>query len=92
MINTNRFIVGIVLLGASLILGNLLFKDFSEKERIISGALIGAANGAFIGSAMLVPYGNIAGAAIGAAVGGVAGKNYDHIKKHLEKKHAHDEK
>src|SRR5205814_1951506 len=85
--DTNKLIAGIVFLGASLVLGNLLFKESTKRERIIAGALIGAANGAFIGSAIAFPGGNVVGAALGAAVGGLAGENFDHIHYHHDKHH-----
>ncbi len=75
--DTSRIIVGVVLLGASLFLGRILLKDCTPKERTVAGALIGAANGAFIGGVLLVPGGNIAGAATGAALGGYLGAHYD---------------
>lgn len=84
IMDTNKLIVGIVLLGASLVLANLLLKECTHKEKIVAGALIGAANGAFIGSAVAVPGGAIAGAAVGAAVGGLVGSQYD-SRKHRDK-------
>ncbi|GEM_PF-6455366 len=86
--DTHKLIVGIVLLGASLVLANLLLDECSRKEKIVAGALIGAANGAFIGSAVAVPGGSIAGAAVGAAIGGLAGSEYG-TRKH---KHEQDRK
>lgn len=80
--DTNKIIVGVVLLGASLFLGQLLFKECTHKEKIVAGALIGAANGAFIGSALPIPGGTLAGAATGAAIGGYIGANYDRSNKH----------
>ena len=80
-LDTNKIIVGIVLLGSSLVLSNLLLKECSQKEKIVAGALVGAANGAYIGGAVALPGGAVAGAAMGAAIGGLAGKNYDHMNK-----------
>lgn len=74
--DTSKLIVGIVLLGASLVFAHLLLRECSHKEKIIAGALIGAANGAYIGSAVAAPAGAIAGAAIGAAVGALVAKEY----------------
>lgn len=68
--DTNKIIVGVILLGASLVLADLLLRECTQKEKIIAGSLIGAANGAFIGGAVAIPGGAIAGAAIGAAIGG----------------------
>jgi outer membrane lipoprotein SlyB len=86
-VDTNKLIVGIVLLGSSLLLANLLLKESTKKERIVAGALIGAANGAYIGGAIALPGGSVAGAAVGAALGGLAGDRYesDHKHHHHEK-------
>lgn len=84
--DTNKIIVGVVLLGASLVLADLLLEECSQKEKIVAGALIGAGNGAFIGSAIGAPAGTVAGAAVGAALGGWAGKNYDDFHKHSHKR------
>ncbi len=79
--DVNKIIIGVILLGSSLLLANLLLQECTQKERIVAGALIGAANGAFIGGAVVVPGGVIAGAAIGAAIGGKAGETYDSSRK-----------
>jgi len=79
-VNTNKIIVGIVLLSASIVLSNILFRESSQKEKIIAGALIGAANGAYIGGAFTLPGGAVAGAAVGAAIGGIVGEKYDKKK------------
>jgi len=83
--DTNRIIVGVVLLGASMVIANLLFEEFTRKEKIVAGALIGAANGAFIGGALPIPAGHIAGAAVGAAIGGLIGESYDSQKRHKDR-------
>lgn len=80
--DTNKIIVGVVLLGASLFLGRLFFRECTHKEKIVAGALIGAANGAFIGGAVPMPGSALVGAATGAAVGAYIGDNYDRPHRH----------
>jgi hypothetical protein len=88
--DSNRIVVGVILLGASLVVADMLIRECTQKERIVVGVLVGAANGAFIGGGVPVPGGAVAGAAVGAALGGLAGKNYDDFHKDSRKEDRHN--